>query len=97
MGNVDVSADGEHRYAAVLTTAGGRRSEHVVVSDPLLLERLQVTDTEEPFLVRRVLELLVGAADSAEAEGDRPAVPGVIDLTALDRERPELLPSVALH
>lgn len=108
-GEIDVVADGEHRYAAVLTTSAGTRTEHVVTSDPDLLAKLSVTDAEEPFLVRRVLELLLDAAEAAEAAegtgnagGDdqgvaAPAVPSVIDLRTLDAERPDLLATVPLR
>jgi hypothetical protein len=92
MGEIDVRADGEHRYAAALTTADGTTTEHVVVSDPDLLERLHATEAEEPFLVRRVLEVLLEAAENSAAD-----VPAVVDLTALDAERPDLLPSVPLR
>lgn len=97
MGNVDVQADGEHRYAATLTTTGGMVSEHVVTCDSDLLERLEATEAEEPILVRRVLEVLVEAADAAEADGDIAAVPTVVDLRELDRERPDLLASLPLR
>jgi hypothetical protein len=97
MGEIDVSADGAHQYTAVLTTSAGTRTEHVVTSDPALLEKVSVTDTEEPFLVRRVLEVLLQAEEAAEAEGHLPALPAVIDLRALDAERPDLLASLPLH
>ncbi|MEZ0164934.1 hypothetical protein AB2L27_09170 [Kineococcus sp. LSe6-4] len=91
-GDIDVWADGEHRYRAVLETSAGRRSEHVVTSDADLLERIHATDAEEPFLVRRVLEVLLDAAETSGGD-----VPEVVDLRELDRERPELLPSVPLR
>lgn len=97
MGDVDVQADGEHRYAATLTTAGGVSSRHVVTCDPELLERLMATRADEPVLVRRVLEVLVEAADRAESDGNLAAVPTVVDLRELDRERPDLLPSLPLR
>ncbi|WP_432563127.1 hypothetical protein [Kineococcus sp. SYSU DK003] len=91
-GEIDVVADGAHRYRAVLTSGTGRSSEHVVVSDSALLERVQATEAEEPVLVRRVLEVLLEAAENSAGD-----VPPVIDLDQLDRERPELLPSVPLR
>ncbi|MGI4895612.1 MAG: hypothetical protein ACRYF3_10925 [Janthinobacterium lividum] len=97
MGDVDVKAAGEHRYSASLTTAGGSRSEHVVTTDPQLLERLQATRAEEPILVRRLLEVFVAAADQAERDGNPTAVPTLIDLGELDRERPDLLASLPLR
>ena len=97
MGEIDVSADGVHQYAAVLTTSAGTRTEHVVVSGPALLEKAAVTATEEPFLVRRVLEVLLRAEEAAEAEGRQPALPAVIDRRALDAERPDLLSGLPLH
>ncbi|MFD0482242.1 hypothetical protein ACFQ46_06515 [Kineococcus sp. GCM10028916] len=96
-GAIDVSADGEHRYAAVLTTAAGTRTEHLVTSDTALLEKLQATSADEPFLVRRVLEVLLQAEEAAEEAGHLPALPTVIDLTALDAERPDLLASIPLR
>ena len=97
MADVDVQADGAHRYAATLTTTGGVRSQHVVTADPELLARLQATAADEPVLVRRVLEVLAVAADEAEAADDDRAVPAVIDLAELDRQRPDLLPSLPLR
>lgn len=97
MGDVDVQADGEHRYAATLTTSGGVSTQHVVTCDDDLLERLRATPADEPVLVRRVLEVLVTAADQAEADGSLAAVPSVVDLRELDRERPDLLPSLPLR
>ena len=91
-GDIDVRADGEHRYRAVLETSDGRRSEHLVTSDAELLERVHATAAEEPFLVRRVLEVLL---DTVETSGGE--VPAVVDLRELDRERPELLASVPLR
>jgi len=92
VGEIDVRADGEHRYAAALTTNAGSTTEHSVVSDPGLLERLHATDADEPFLVRRVLEVLLDAAENSEGD-----VPPVVDLRALDAERPELLASLPLR
>ncbi|PRY15954.1 hypothetical protein [Kineococcus rhizosphaerae] len=92
MGEIDVVADGEHRYRAALVTADGARSEHVVTSDSELLERVRATEAEEPFLVRRVLEVLLEASENSGNP-----VPPVVDLRQLDRERPELLPSVPLR
>lgn len=97
MGEVDVQADGEHRYAATLTTSGGARSEHVVTCDEEVLEHAGATSAEEPVLVRRVLEVLLRAAEDAEASGHVAAVPSLIDLRELDRERPELLPGLPLR
>jgi len=97
VGDVDVQADGEHRYAATLTTSGGVSSQHVVTCDDELLERLMATPADEPVLVRRVLEVLVSAADQAEADGDDAVLPAVVDLRELDRARPELLPSLPLR
>jgi hypothetical protein len=97
MGEIDVSADGVHRYAAVLTTSAGTRTEHVVTSAPAVLEKVAATATEEPFLVRRVLEVLLAAEEAAEAEGHPAPLPAVIDLSALDAERPDLLASIPLH
>ena len=97
MGEIDVSADGAHRYAAVLTTSAGTRSEHVVTSDPAVLAKVSVTDAEEPFLVRRVLEVLLEAEEASEAGGNPPALPAVIDLRTLDAERPDLLASIPLR
>ncbi len=91
-GEIDVRADGEHRYRAVLETSSGERTEHLVTSDAELLERIQATEAEEPFLVRRVLEVLLETVESSGGE-----VPAVVDLRELDRERPELLPSVPLR
>ncbi|WP_369054921.1 hypothetical protein [Kineococcus terrestris] len=106
MTEVEVRADGAHRYAAVLTTATGS-SEHVVTADEELLARLDVTAAEEPVLVRRVLEVLAAALDRAERDdagpGDDPAggraavLPALIDLAALERERPELLRDLPLR
>ncbi len=92
-----MQADGEHRYAATLTTAGGVSSEHVVTCDERVLAVAGATPAEEPVLVRRVLEVLVRAADEAEAAGRPSALPAVLDLDALDRERPDLLPGLPLH
>ena len=97
MSDVDVRADGEHRYLAAITTAAGTRTEHVVASDPQLLAELQLTTAEEPFLVRQVLVLLARAADAGEQDGTDATVPEVIDLRELDREHPDLLPSLPLH
>ncbi|WP_432482395.1 hypothetical protein [Kineococcus esterisolvens] len=94
---MDVQADGEHRYAATLTTARGASSEHVVTCDEEVLAKAGATTAEEPVLVRRVLEVLVRAADEAEAAGETPAVPRVVDLRELDRQHPELLPNLPLH
>ncbi|NIZ92640.1 hypothetical protein [Kineococcus rubinsiae] len=97
MSDVDVRADGEHRYLAAITTAAGRRTEHVVASDPQLLEELRMTAAEEPFLVRQVVDLLARAADAGEQDGSGATVPEVIDLRELDRERPDLLASLPLR
>ncbi|MCI2238859.1 hypothetical protein MO973_28985 [Paenibacillus sp. TRM 82003] len=97
MGAVDVQADGEHRYAATLTTAGGTSSSHVVTCDAGVLEELGATAADEPVLVRRVLEVLVRSADEAEAAGRTPAVPEVVDLRELDRQVPDLLPNLPLR
>ncbi|WP_432547340.1 hypothetical protein [Kineococcus sp. SYSU DK004] len=107
MTEVEVRADGAHRYAAVLTTGSGSSSEHVVTADEELLARLDVTAAEEPVLVRRVLEVLAAALDEAERDdagpGDDPAggraavLPTHIDLAALERERPELLRDLPLR
>ncbi|NAZ81686.1 hypothetical protein GTR02_07625 [Kineococcus sp. R8] len=97
MGDVDVRADGEHRYLAAITTTGGRRTEHVVASDPQLLADLRMTAAEEPFLVRQVLDVLARAADAAEQDGPGAGLPDVIDLRELDRERPDLLASLPLR
>jgi len=94
--DVDVRADGEHRYRAAITTAAGRRTEHVVVCEAQLLEDLQVTAAEEPFLVRQVVEVLAAAADAGEQDGSGATVPEVVDLRELDRERPDLLASLPL-
>jgi hypothetical protein len=96
-GVIDVNADGEHRYAAVLTTGAGSRTEHIVTSDSHLLEKLQATAAQEPMLVRRVLEVLLEAEEAAEEQGRLPALPTVIDLRALDAERPDLLASIPLR
>jgi len=97
MSDVDVRADGAHRYLAVITTAAGRRTEHVVACDEELLAELQVTAAEEPFLVRQVLDVLARAADAGEQDGSGATVPEVIDLRELDRERPDLLASLPLR
>ncbi|GAA0301921.1 hypothetical protein [Kineococcus aurantiacus] len=92
MGEIDVVADGEHRYRARLGTTDGASTEHVVTSDAGLLERVRATAAEEPILVRRVLEVLV---EASQTSGN--PLPEVIDLRRLDAERPELLPSVPLR
>ncbi|WP_432541669.1 hypothetical protein [Kineococcus sp. SYSU DK002] len=89
---IDLVADGEHRYLATLRGSDGTRTEHVVTSDPDLLERVAVTPAEEPFLVRRVVEVLL---ETAETSGG--TVPAVVDLRELDAARPELLRSVPLR
>jgi hypothetical protein len=95
--DVDVRADGEHRYLAAITTTGGRRTEHVVALDAQLLAELQVTAAEEPFLVRQVLDVLARAADAGERDGSGATVPQLVDLRELDRERPDLLASLPLR
>jgi len=97
MSDVDVRADGEHRYRAVITTAEGRRTEHVVACDEQLLAELQVTAAEEPFLVRQVLDVLARAADAGERDGSGATVPEVVDLRELDRQRPDLLAGLPLR
>ncbi|MFB9377441.1 hypothetical protein ACFFKU_14815 [Kineococcus gynurae] len=90
--DVDVRADGEHRYVAALIRSTGDESRHEVRSDADLLAELGLTAAEEPFLVRRVLELLAEANEDPGAQ-----VPEVIDLRVLDAERPDLLRSLPLR
>jgi hypothetical protein len=97
MSDVDVRADGQHRYLAAITTTAGRRTEHVVSLDAQLLAELQVTAAEEPFLVRQVLDVLARAADAGEQDGSGATVPEVVDLRELDRQRPDLLASLPLR
>ena len=90
MTELDVRADGLHRYAATITTDEGTSHEHAVTCDEDLLAELGLGKTEEPLLVRRALEVLARSADPA-------GLPGVIDLRELHRQRPDLLPSLTLR
>ncbi|GAA4660541.1 hypothetical protein [Kineococcus glutinatus] len=85
MTELDLQADGSHRYLATTTTADGTAREHTVLCDEELLAELGLGRTEEPLLVRRALETMLRAA------GEDGELPAVIDLRALGEERPELL------
>ena len=96
MSDLDVRADGEHRYAATTTAPDGTTARHEVLSHPELLAELGLGPAEEPLLVRRALEELVRAADRG-AGAATGGLPAVIDLRLLHEEHPELLRSLTLR
>lgn len=81
---LDLRADGAHRYAVTLTAPGDDTLSvtHVVSVPPSLLEELQLTLADEPVLVRQAVELL--------ASGERPPLPERFSLTDAEQLRPGL-------
>jgi len=59
MSDLDIRADGEHRYLAGLTTDDGTTNEYVVEVPEALLTDLNLEAADEPTLVRTALELLL--------------------------------------
>ena len=57
--DLDVTAADTHAYEAVVTDNSGRKTQHRVRVSPRFLERLGVTDAQEPLLVRASLEYLL--------------------------------------
>ena len=97
MSELDVRADGEHRYAATTTSPDGTGNlEHTVLSDPALLAELGLGRVEEPLLVRRALEQLVRTTQR-HGDGAGSALPPVIDLAQLHAEDPDLLRNLTLR
>lgn len=70
---IDVRADGEHRYAVSVA-----ERQHTVSVPESLLGELQLTDADEPVLVRQALELLLVNGDQ-----DLPASFALTEVEAL--------------
>ncbi len=64
MTELDIRADGEHRYRASLTTDDGTVSEYVVEVPQGLLADLNLEAADEPTLVRTALEMLLERSHS---------------------------------
>ena len=97
MSDLDVRADGEHRYVATTASPDGTGTlEHAVLSAPDLLADLGLGPVEEPLLVRRALEQLVRTTQRGPGQ-PRAALPEVIDLPQLHAENPELLRNLTLR
>lgn len=57
---LDVRADGEHRY---VVSGPEPAREHTISVPESLLDELRLTDADEPVLVRQALELLLAKGD----------------------------------
>jgi hypothetical protein len=57
--DLDIRADGEHRYRADVTDAHGATGEYVITVPERLLDELNLETADEPLLVRSALELLL--------------------------------------
>jgi len=66
--DLDIRADGEHRYLAEVTDEDGASSEYTVEVPESLLDELNLEPADEPLLVRSALELLL--AKHGEALGN---------------------------
>ena len=82
---LDITADGEHRYRAQAGEDGP--TYHVTVTQAVL-DELHLTDADEPTLVRKALEVL--------ATQDAGALPREFSLEDAERTYPGLLEQVRL-
>jgi len=84
MADLDVRAAGEGLYEADVVAADGQGSRHLIEADAAALDRLHATAADEPFVVRRALELVlrrsdgVGLAERATLTELDAAYPGVL-------------------
>jgi|SRR3954447_10057793 hypothetical protein len=78
---LDITADGEHQYAATVTSADGTRTEHrISVPEPFLVEH-GIAASQEPLLVRATLVQLL-------EEESAPTLPAEFRLDELARQLP---------
>lgn len=63
MGNLDITADGEHRYVATVTREDGTTRDYTVQVPTSLLSELNLSDADEPLVVRAALEMILDRPD----------------------------------
>jgi hypothetical protein len=57
--DLDITAAGTHRYDVVITDRSGRETSHTVDVPTGLLQRLGLSDAQEPLLVRASMKYLL--------------------------------------